>query len=77
MDDIVLLLESFVAGKDRSVEWAKMVEAAIDDFGVDEDPRFEELREHLASYRPGGGEYLFGENEMLAACREALRRIAV
>jgi len=74
-DKIVGLLKKFECGADRSVDWAKAVEAEIDDAGFSDDPRFEELCECLASYRPGGGDYLYGEDEMLRVCRSSLALI--
>ena len=75
MSEIISLLHAFVSGVDRSIDWAKTTEAAIDDIADDDDPRFEELREHLASYQPRGGAFLYGEREMLEACRVALETL--
>jgi hypothetical protein len=56
-------IQRFVDGTDVSVEAAQLIEVGLDDAFPD-NPRVGETVLMLASYRPGGGESLFGEAEM-------------
>jgi propanediol dehydratase large subunit len=67
------LLMVFIEGKDRSISWAKSVETTIDNICEDSEETFEELQDYLASYRPGGGDYFFDENEMKKICLKVLK----
>lgn len=69
--DLRKLLTRFVAGEDISLEFARTIEIFLADHfrGVDD---FESLREALARYQPGGGEYLYDEASLRAKFREAL-----
>ena len=64
-------LETFVEGKDVSVEWAKEAEAILDEF-VELDDVLDELQEHLSLYRPEGGPHLCDRNQMDQFCRRII-----
>ena len=66
-------LRRFVAGE-SSREVAAEIEVALDDLSP-EDPRFEELAHALASYRPGGGEFLYGYSRIQPLCEVALEHL--
>ena len=65
------MLRQFVDGFDRSREFAGKLEVMLDD-EFPEDPRFCDLVLALASYQPGGGEYLVDELQMVQICKAAL-----
>jgi hypothetical protein len=65
------MLRRFVEGGDRSVAAARQLEDALAARFAD-DERFEDLLHALASYQPGGGEFLFDEERILPHCRAAL-----
>ncbi|MDH3976694.1 MAG: hypothetical protein OEV42_20725 [Deltaproteobacteria bacterium] len=70
------LLEVFIEGKDRSVKWANSVESVIDKINKENETDFEELQDYLASYQPGGGEFLYNEKEMEVICLKVLKKLA-
>jgi len=69
------LLLVFVKEKDRSIKWAKSVETIIDELCGEGDNEFEELQDYLASYRPGGGKFLYDEIEMEKICLKVLEQL--
>ena len=69
------LLRSFIAGPDRSIARANEIEVACDPFVEADDEWFADFRIALASYRPEGGEYLWGEADMLRLCKDALAEL--
>ena len=65
------MLRRFIDGEDRSIEWAGSTGVAFDHvFGEDEP--YGSFVLALASYRLGGGAYLYGEQEILARCNRIL-----
>ncbi len=58
--ELILAIEGFIDGKDRSIKAANSIEGLIADLFSD-DERFEDAVIALASYRPGGGDYLYDE----------------
>jgi hypothetical protein len=68
------LLESFVAGEDRSVRFANGIEGLLLEAFPDDDA-LEDLLVALASYRPGGGEYLYDEAALVRICCDALSEV--
>jgi len=74
VQQIVTKLLRFVSGEDRSIRFAGEIGADLDEvFGEDE--RFEELVLALASYQPGGGEFLYDEVRILPLCKWVLREL--
>ena len=71
IEKLKIALEIFIKKQDRSIHWAKSVETIIDET----DGEFDELIEHLASYQPGGGEFLYNESEMEIVCKKILKQI--
>lgn len=59
-DRILELINRFVSGQDTSVSLANEIEVAIDDEYPDDD-FMQDIVEMLASYRPGGGDFLYDE----------------
>jgi hypothetical protein len=74
MHDVRELLKRFVLGPDRGIEAARAIEGAIA-LQFPDDERFEDLLDALASYQPGGGEYLYDVNAILPLCRAALESL--
>lgn len=74
MLDVRELLRRFVDGEDRSVTAARQLEGALAERFPD-DERFEDLLDALASYRPGGGEFLYDEKRIVPLCRAALESL--
>lgn len=69
-DSLRTALRRFMAGE-SSRELAAEIEVALDDL-FPEDPRFEDLAHALASYRPGGGEFLYDDSRVRPLCETAL-----
>ena len=60
---LVNKLENFISGKDRTLAIAGEIEVALERLFSDDD----EIQDYVtcfASYRPGGGEYLYDEVTM-------------
>jgi hypothetical protein len=70
---IQALLEAFVAGPNRSLQAAREIEGAIAD-SLPPDHTLQELAEDFAQYRPGGGEGLYSEVQLLPKVAGSLRR---
>lgn len=68
------MLRAFVEGHNRTLDFANEIEALVLSAFPDDD-ELESLLVALASYRPGGGEYLFDENRMRQECLDALAGI--
>ena len=60
---LMFVIQRFVDGKDRSIKAANQIEGLLEEL-FPEDDRFEEVVIALASYRPGGGDYLYDEKQM-------------
>ena len=65
MNNIVLLemIKKFMSGEDRSITKANELEVALDD-AFPNDEYVQDTVLMLASYRPGGGEYLYDQDEI-------------
>jgi hypothetical protein len=74
MQDVREMLKAFVEGVDRSVAAAREIEGALAQ-QFPEDDRFEDLLLALASYQPGGGEFLYDEKRIMPLCRAALAQL--
>lgn len=68
------LMETFVSGRDRSMAHVDRIEGLLIEHFQDSE-LFEELSPAVASYRPGGGEYLIDEDSLASEFRYALRRL--
>lgn len=69
------LLEAFISGKRRSVEDAQELEVSIEEAFPDDDA-IQDFVTDFASYRPGGGDYLYDEEAMRGKCIQILRLLA-
>lgn len=58
-DQIFLLVDNFVSGKDTSIEAANQLEVLLDD-AFPNDDYLQETVEMLACYRPEGGDDVIG-----------------
>lgn len=65
------MMDRFVSGNDRSLLLAGKIEVALEDLMGEEEP-FASVALALASYRPGGGPYLYGEAELVPMVAQAL-----
>ncbi|BAB49176.1 MULTISPECIES: hypothetical protein [Mesorhizobium] len=63
MDDLSLLLTRFVSGEDTSLATADSLEVLLDEAYPD-DEVVQNAVIALASYRPGGGPFLFDTSEI-------------
>lgn len=72
MDTLKQALERIVKDHDVSLAAARVLESEIARLHS-EDERFEELEHILASYRPGGGEFLFDEKALERECIRVLK----
>lgn len=74
MGELPEWIDRFLCGDDISIAAANAIEAAIDNL-FPEDQQMQALVEVLASYRPGGGDYLYSEDEVRAALRKVIHRV--
>ncbi|MES2877759.1 MAG: hypothetical protein V4713_05000 [Pseudomonadota bacterium] len=75
MRHLQTLLESFSNGSNRSLQASREIEGIIAS-SLPPDHPLQELAEDFAQYRPGGGEYLYSEAELLPKVAAFLRRFA-
>lgn len=68
------LMQRFMSG-DRSMALAGEIEVGLAELFGDREP-FADLSLMLASYRPGGGEYLYEEQQIVVWMRHATERVA-
>lgn len=71
---VVGLIDIFISNDDVSIGLANRIEAAIGDI-YPEDEFVQDTIGMLASYRPGGGEYLYDESEISERLYKLKRRI--
>lgn len=67
-------LRDFIDGTDRSLASAGRLEVALDKL-FPEDEEMADVVLALASYRPGGGEYLYDEGHIAKLCQWVLSRL--
>jgi hypothetical protein len=67
-------LRSFIDGTDRSLAAAGWLEVALDKLFPD-DEEIADVVLALASYRPGGGEFLYDEKYIVRLCERVLSRL--
>lgn len=60
-DQLVHLMQIFISGQDRSLEFVHKIEGHLIEHFRDDDIVFDELSEPIARYFPGGGEQLYDE----------------
>ena len=65
------MMEAFIRGDDRSLNFVNRLENVLTDSFRNE-PMYEELAGALATYTPGGGEFLINEEELARELRYAL-----
>jgi hypothetical protein len=68
------MLERFIHGEDFSINFAGNIGALFDEV-YPEDERFVDTVLALASYQPGGGEFLYDQEEVTKMLRWALDEI--
>lgn len=69
-NELLDLIQRFLTDEDHSVALANEIEVVIDD-GFPDDDFMQDTVLMLASYRPGGGEYLYDEG----AVKERLNKV--
>ena len=72
--ELVERIERFIDGSDVSVESARLIEVGLDDAFPDNDWMSERVL-MLASYRPGGGDGLYDEEQMRTELGKVLARL--
>ena len=65
------MMESFIRGDDRSLNFVSRIEILLRDSFRNE-PIYEELAESLALYSPGGGPHLLNEAQLARELRYTL-----
>ncbi|WP_139225821.1 hypothetical protein [Paracidovorax konjaci] len=71
--DIESLAKKFISGEDVSLKCANALEVAIDDAFPD-DEEMQAVVLMLASYRPGGGDYLYNERDVRKILMKVINR---
>jgi len=72
--ELMTLLVEFVSRRDISLGTANKIESLIAVEFSEDDP-IQELAEDLAQYTPGGGDYLFSEEQMVPRAAAWLARL--
>lgn len=68
---LMTLIGQFATGRRQSLQDAQEIEVGLDDaFPEDED--IQDFVTDFASYRPGGGDYLYDEEALAKKCRRLL-----
>lgn len=73
-DELIELIDQFVTRQDVSVKQANKIEVIIDD-EFPEDDYMQDVVEILALYHPGGGDYLYDEEAVIAKLLQVKKRI--
>lgn len=73
-EGIIEMLEAFVDERSRSKDLAGDLEVRLDREYPD-DPLVQNLVLALASYEPGGGEFLYDQEAIATLCREVLSHL--
>jgi len=71
---LATLVAKFIDGEDVSIARANAIEVALDEAFPDDEP-IQDTVLMLASYRPGGGDYLYGEQEVRDQLVKVLKRL--
>lgn len=71
---IVELIDKFISKEDTSTNLANEIEVAIDEAFPDDD-YMQDVVVMLASYRPGGGDYLYDEYEIIDKLKKLKYRL--
>jgi len=69
------LLETFISGERRSLEDAQELEVSLDEAFPDDDA-VQDFVTDFALYRPGGGDYLYDEENIKGKCEQILGLLA-
>ena len=75
LSSLLAKLQAFAAKEDTSRELAGQLEVELDEL-FEDDSRFEDLVLALASYQPGGGEFLYDEHVVAQLCARAMPLVA-
>jgi len=70
------LISDFLSGTDRSKDAAGRIEVALEEEFGETEP-FASAVLALASYEPGGGEFLYDEREIVLVLQDVLRALGV
>ena len=73
-NEIVLRMEKLINGSDISIKNANWIEAYLDDTYPDDDV-IQEFVTSLALYTPGGGELLYGKDQIAKEAKYILNYI--
>jgi hypothetical protein len=71
---IITAIDKFISGTDCSLQAANEIESKLDNVFPDDD-YIQEVVVMLASYRPGGGEYLYDEKQLIEKLINVKERI--
>lgn len=72
--ELASMMAQFISGLDRSSKLVGRIEVCVDDAFPDEE-EWQELVLALASYQPGGGEYLVAEDQVVSLFRRFLPKV--
>ncbi|MBC8102451.1 MAG: hypothetical protein H7Z41_07665 [Cytophagales bacterium] len=80
MRDLTLLLHQFASGEDQSRELVQRIDTLLSERfpggeGFPNVEAYEDLEVAIACYRPGGGQFMYDEAQMVLICASALAAI--
>jgi hypothetical protein len=61
---LLVVVDKFISGDECSISMSNIIEVALDDL-FPNDAEVQDVVEALASYRSGGGEYLYDERQVI------------
>ena len=73
-ESLVKLIERFTLGEDVSIAAVNAIEVAVEEMFPNDD-EMQDVVVQLASYRPGGGEYLYNEAEIEPTLAKILKKL--
>jgi hypothetical protein len=80
LDAVRERLRRFVEGEDQSREFVQEIDTLLTEAfpggtGFPDADAFEDLEVAVACYRPGGGQFMYDEEQMAAVCASVIARI--
>lgn len=73
ISELIVMIRRFLDGSDVSINLAKRIESAISDI-FPEDDEVQDIAINMASYSPGGGDFMYSEEDLKPQLMRVLSR---